>query len=229
VTALPTYASLRDTLRQEILSGKLAAGTRLTAASVVERFGYSQMPVREALQALQGEGLIDIQPHKGASVLPLDARRVRNIYDTRAAIECLLVRLSVPNLTNSAMARLAAIHEDFTAASQSHNVEAIFNWNNAFHDLIYRHADNDESLVIYDRYAILLGSLRGTHGYSADRLAQMVTEHETILQALRRQDVPWLEATTRAHVEGARDDLLQRMADGRDTQFSNDMYREAMR
>src|SRR6266508_1850881 len=109
----PTYAALRDVLRAEILSGKIPAGTRLTTASLVERFGFSQMPVREALQALHGEGLIEIQPHRGAGVLPLDITRVRNIYDLRAAIEGLLVRLAVPNLTNAALSQLAQIQQEF--------------------------------------------------------------------------------------------------------------------
>jgi DNA-binding GntR family transcriptional regulator len=212
--AIPTYAALRDILRADILSGKIPAGARLTTASLVERFGFSQMPIREALQALQGEGLVDIQPHKGACVLPLDVRRVRNIYDLRGAVEGMLIRLCVPNLTNAAMAELAGIQEELVRAVHRGDDQAVFTLNLRFHHVMYSRAGNDEALVIYERYASLLGGLRGTYGYSAGRRESMVDEHAEILKALRAQDGQRLEMMARLHVDGARDDLLRRMGAG---------------
>jgi DNA-binding GntR family transcriptional regulator len=208
---VPTYAALRDQLRAEILSGRIPHGTRLTTASLVQRYGFSQMPIREALQALQGEGLVEIEPHKGACVLSLTAERVRNIYDLRAALEALLIRLSLPNLTNAAMAKLTQINHDFREAVAREDLGSIFDLNNAFHDLIYEHGDNDEALLIYKRYAKLLGGLRGTYGYSRLRLKQMAKEHNDILQALKAQDEARLERSVLLHVEGAKNDLLERM------------------
>jgi DNA-binding GntR family transcriptional regulator len=210
-TGVPTYAALRDQLRVEILSGRIPDGTRLTTASLVDRFGFSQMPIREALQSLQGEGLVEILPHKGARVLSLNTRRVRNIYDLRAAMEVLLMRLSLPNLTNAAMAKLAQIHKDFKESVQRRDIDTIFALNSEFHRMIYRHGDNEEALLIYERYATLLGGLRGKYGYSEVRLDRMVDEHTLILQALRDQDEDRLEKVIRAHVEGAKTDLLERM------------------
>jgi len=220
-STVPTYAALRDRLRAEILSGKIPAGTRLTTAALVERFGYSQMPMREALQALHGEGLIEIQPHRGAGVLPLDATRVRNIYDLRGAVEVLLVRLCIPNLTNAALAGLGRIHARLREAVRKQEAKVVFALNNEFHDLIYRHSGNPEGCVIYDRYASLLGGLRGEYGYSPARLHAMVDEHEAILEALRLQDERRLETLMRTHVEGAKVDLLQRMAAKADPQAPN--------
>jgi DNA-binding GntR family transcriptional regulator len=209
---MPTYAALRDQLRMEILSGRIPDGTRLTTASLVDRFGFSQMPVREALQSLQGEGLVEILPHKGARVLSLTMKRVRNIYDLRAAIEVLLVRLSLPNLTNAAMARLTQIHVGFQEAVRQGDTETTFALNSDFHHTIYRHGDNEEALQIYERYATLLGGLRAKFGYSQERLDHMVDQHAIILEALRAQDEDRLEKVIRTHVEGAKTDLLERMS-----------------
>lgn len=208
---VPAYAALRDHLRADIVSGRIPAGTRLTTASLVERFGISQMPVREALQALEGEGLINILPHKGAKVLSLDARRVSNIYDVRGVIESLLIRLAVPNLTNAAMARLAEIHETLKKEVREGDDESVFALNQEFHKLIYRHAENADALGVYDRYANLLGVLRGTYGFDRLRLRQMVDEHGQILEALRAQDEERLEKLARLHCEGAKVDLVARM------------------
>ncbi|MBZ9894370.1 MULTISPECIES: GntR family transcriptional regulator [unclassified Mesorhizobium] len=213
-SGIPAYAALRDRLRAEILSGKLAAGARLTTASLVERFGVSQMPVREALQALEGEGLIEIAPHRGAAVLPLDETRVRNIYDLRGALESLLIRLAVPNLSNRAMAEIAATHERMKAEVGQQDLSHLFALNSQFHDLIYRHADNAEALAMYNRYASLLGTLREAFGFSVARIGRMMIEHEEILMALRAQDEEVLTDLIERHCEGAKLDMLALMHNG---------------
>ena len=90
--ATPTYARVCELLRKDILSGQFPPGARLKIAELSQAYGVSQMPIREALQQLQGEGLLDILPNRGASVRTVDARMVRNIYDLRGAIESMLVR-----------------------------------------------------------------------------------------------------------------------------------------
>ncbi len=208
---VPAYAALRDVIRADIMAGRLPAGTRLTTASLVERFGISQMPVREALQALEGEGLITILPHKGATVLSLDAKRVSDIYDLRGAVESLLVRRSVPNLTNAAMKQLRQIHAELSAAVAAGNSSEVFALNTRFHTLINRHADNPEAIGVYDRYVNIVGSLRTQYGFSQFRMQQMEEEHEQILAALLAQDEDRLDAIIRLHVEGAKEDLIERM------------------
>ncbi|MBL8228105.1 MAG: GntR family transcriptional regulator, partial [Bryobacterales bacterium] len=64
----PVYLRVRERLRADILSGRFGPGERIKIAELSKRYGVSQMPVREALQMLQGEGLITIAPNKGASV-----------------------------------------------------------------------------------------------------------------------------------------------------------------
>lgn len=208
---VPTYAALRDRLRAEILSGKLPAGARLTTASLVERFGVSQMPVREALQSLEGEGLIEIAPHKGAAVLPLDVLRVRNIYDLRGALEALLIRLAVPNLSNRAMAQAAALHDRMKAEVASGDQADLFSLNQQFHQLLYRHAENTEAFNIYNRYASLLGTLSETYGFSKARVDQMMDEHQEIVDALRAQDERRLVTIIEHHCDGAKLDMLALM------------------
>lgn len=208
---VPAYAAVRDVIRAEIMDGEISAGARLTTAFLVKRFGISQMPVREALQALEGEGLIRILPHKGATVLSLDSKRVGNIYDLRGAVEALLVRKCLPNITNAAMAELSEIHRVLKDAVDRGEPRTVFDLNTKFHSLIYRYAQNPEAEGVYDRYAKLLGTLRGRYGFSPFRMHQMVDEHDEILDALRRQDEAELDVLMRSHVEGAKLDLVSRI------------------
>ena len=208
---IPAYAVVRDAIRNQIVAGRLRPGSRLTIRSLVDQFGISQMPIREALQALEGEGLITMLPHRGATVLQLDPKRVGDIYDVRGAIESLLMRLSVPNLTNAAMAELTAIHEEFKKSRRLGDQQAVFALNSRFHSLIYRHANNPEAQAVYERYTNILGALRDRFGFSEARMYRIEAEHAQIIEALRAQDEVQLENVVRAHMEGAKADLVSQM------------------
>jgi DNA-binding GntR family transcriptional regulator len=74
-------------LREEILDGDLAAGTRLVEASLVSSHGAARHTVRAALRALADEGLVSIEPHRGARVSGMDAGAITALYELRTALE----------------------------------------------------------------------------------------------------------------------------------------------
>lgn len=209
----PTYAALRDQLRRDILSGLFPHGTRITISQLVERYGVSQMPVREALQALQGEGLVTIQPHKGARVLSLDMHFVRNVFGIRCAIESFLARSSVQNLSDAALSELDHAHDRFVSAALEGSPEQLFTLNRAFHVLCYQLSENDEAFRIYDHYNSLLGTLRHLYGFSPERRQALVREHGAFLAALHARDAELAAKLIWAHCAGAGDELLASMTE----------------
>ena len=82
-----TVDALVAALRSRILEGELAAGERLPERELTERYGVARHSVRAALRSLAAEGLVAIEPHRGASVASLDARGVRSLFELRAALE----------------------------------------------------------------------------------------------------------------------------------------------
>lgn len=184
----PTYVALTDRLRDEILSGTFPHGKRLTVAELVERYGVSPMPVREALRALHGEGLVTVLPHKGARVLSLDPKYVRNVYDIRSAIEAMLARRSLQNVSRNHIQRLEEAERRFAAAASGGSHEQVFSLDREFHRLLYSLADNEEGLRLYEHYNSISGTLRHLYGYSAHRRAEMIQDHEETIEALKTQD-----------------------------------------
>src|SRR5437764_1195259 len=79
-------------IRDDIVAGTLPLGSRITIDALALRYGVSHMPVREALRDLQGEGLVVIEPNRGARVRAIDARFVENIFEIRTALEVMMVR-----------------------------------------------------------------------------------------------------------------------------------------
>lgn len=96
-------------LRKAILSGVLGPGARLRQEELAEVFGTSRIPVREALRALEYEGLVASVPHRGFTVTALDADDVEEVYDLRILLESEAVRLALPLLTDEDLEELEVL------------------------------------------------------------------------------------------------------------------------
>ena len=122
-SGIPTYAALRDRMREDVITGILPTGARITIAELVERYQVSQMPVREAVQSLAGEGLIILLPHKGARVVEVSPKFVRNAFEMCEVIEGLLARLSVAHLTRSDLLEIESLNEQMAVEVESGRVD----------------------------------------------------------------------------------------------------------
>ncbi|MGL4975720.1 MAG: GntR family transcriptional regulator, partial [Bosea sp. (in: a-proteobacteria)] len=92
-------ASIAERLRHDILSGVQPAGMQLRQDMLATTFGVSRIPVREALFQLEAEGLVRIEPHKGAVVAGLSAEEVDDVFELRLILEPRLLQSSCAQLT----------------------------------------------------------------------------------------------------------------------------------
>ena len=104
-------------VRQAILSGVLSPGARLRQEELADVFGTSRIPVREALRALEYEGLVASEPHRGFTVTTLDADDVEEVYDLRILLESEAVRLALPLLTDEDLEELEGLFQAMQAAT----------------------------------------------------------------------------------------------------------------
>jgi DNA-binding GntR family transcriptional regulator len=208
---VPAYEQLRDLLREEIISGSIPPDTHLTILGVAKRFGVSHMPVREAFQWLQGEGLMKLQAHRGARVLSLTSDYVRDIYELRGIMAGLLARQSISYFTPESLAMLDHIHKQFCKAAKKEDLDKLLSSNHSFHNNIYMLGRNHEAKKTYKLYAGLLGTLRRRYGIQPPRLKKMIEEHSKILEALHAGDGNRVEKLVRLHGDGAMNDILFRM------------------
>ncbi len=106
-------------VRRAILSGVLGPGARLRQEELADVFGTSRIPVREALRALEYEGLVTSEPHRGFTVTALDADDVEEVYDLRILLESEAVRLALPLLTDEDLEDLEQLFQAMQAAATS--------------------------------------------------------------------------------------------------------------
>ncbi len=130
-------------LRADISSGKLAPGAVLRQAELAEQFGTSRIPVREALNSLQAEGLVQIEPNRGAYVTTLGADELHELFDLRVLLESDLLRRAVPLHTERSLRRLESIQHELDGETEP------LEWlrlDRAFHDGLYAPSGRTRSL-----------------------------------------------------------------------------------
>lgn len=103
-------------MREAILTAAFPPGTRLRQEKLADLFGTSRIPVREALRALEYEGLVSSQPRRGFTVTELDADDIEEVYDLRILLEGHAVRLAVPLITDEDLQDLEALYAKMVAA-----------------------------------------------------------------------------------------------------------------
>jgi DNA-binding GntR family transcriptional regulator len=197
-------------LRRRILAGELAPGQRLKIDDLASMCEVSHMPVREALRELEGEGVLDATPHRGAVVRGVDARFVRNFYDLRAAIEGMLTERCAERIDDAGLARLGREVLAFEQAD-ARMPDTLVAINRRLHDVINEVADNPEALRMLAQGRVLADALRVRYGYGTGRVETIVAEHRALLRAITRRDVAKAGEVARRHCARARDDLLARM------------------
>ena len=108
--------SIYELIREDIVSGRLAANERLGVAELAERLSTSSNPVREALQQLRGEGFVVVTPNRGARVRPIDQDFVRDIYEIEMLLEPALTRWFVGMVTDADIAELERVQAEIAIA-----------------------------------------------------------------------------------------------------------------
>lgn len=105
-----------ETMREAILLNIFEPGTRLRQEELAEIFGTSRIPVREALRALEYEGLVQSEPHRGFTVTSVDPDDVDEVYELRVLLEGEAVRLAIPLLTDEDMRELETLFLELSEA-----------------------------------------------------------------------------------------------------------------
>lgn len=206
-----TTLNVSQRIRDDIVTGTLPLGSRLTIDALASRYGVSHMPVREGLRELQGEGLVVIEPNRGARVRAIDTRFVENLFEIRTALEVMMVRRAAARATDADIARLRAIEDSLEAEIARGNYAAVVSQNRAFHREINRIADNEDALPMLDRHWMLLAALWRNFGYGAERFAGVANDHRHVIAAMEAHDEEAASAIMGAHAAKAKRELLARI------------------
>ncbi|PJI40943.1 GntR family transcriptional regulator [Ferrovibrio sp.] len=191
---------LRDMLAEQIVTGERLPGARLDEADLAETFGMSRTPVREALKALAGLGLVEYRPHRGALVALPTTRRIEEMFEVMAEVEATCARLATLRMTAPERRELSSAHEAALTLVKTGDLKGYTAFNNDFHDLIYRGSKNDflAETAWATRRRVL--PFRRSQFRVLGRLHDSHAEHDRVVQAILSGDALGAEAAMRGHV-----------------------------
>lgn len=199
-------------MRADIIAGALPFGSRLRIDELATRYGVSHMPVREALRVLHGEGLVMIEPNRGARVHPLHRGFVEDLFDVRSAIETMLARRAAERRTNEHLTQLRDLEAQLEERVSRGDYGSVPEINKNFHGAINDAAGNPGALSIVDRQWLLMAALWQQLGVEEGRFSVVIDDHRQLIRAIERSDATSAALFMGAHIERAKHDLLDRFA-----------------
>src|SRR5579884_471705 len=187
-------------LRDEIVTGQLAPGTRLRQNEIAQRFGVSTTPVREAFGLLQSDGLVQIDPHRGVTVFLPSIQDLVEHYEIRMALEMLAAEKAAEHFSAQDAPPLVAILDEMHATSDA---VLYVERNQQFHLRLYRLSGRTRLVTMIEE--LRNASLAYNHLYAAadvPRDAQRLDmEHREILAACQANDPLRAANAVRHHIQ----------------------------
>jgi DNA-binding GntR family transcriptional regulator len=187
------YESLKD----EIIEGKLRPGERIVIAEVVKRYNVSPMPIREAINRLQQDGFVEVIPHVGARVTPFDIERHKELMLIRTELECLAVKLSGDYIDDKLLTKLDELLVQMEECVKNNNNKRYGKLNIKFHTLIYEASPHT---ILQELIASLWARSefsRGIFEKIPERNIESLAEHKAMVEALKERDAEKASAILR--------------------------------
>jgi len=200
ITRRPLHEEATDRLRDLIVQGRLAAGTRLNERLLTAQLGVSRTPLREAFKVLATEGMVELLPNRGAIVAPMDPVRLAETLAVMGALEALAGELACAQATEAQLNEIRALHYEMLAYHARGDLAGYFKFNQAIHLKIVKYSGNT---VLFNTYRQLNSNVRRARymaNLSKERWDAAVREHGEILAALGARDVEKIRVLLADHL-----------------------------
>ena len=208
-TTLP--ASVAQHLRALITEGGLAPGTRLNERVLGERLGVSRTPLREALRLLAADGLVRLQPNRGAQVVMLSEIDVRESFEVMSGLEAQSGELACRKVTPDDIAEIKALTFEMLACHARRDLPTYYRINHSIHERINRAAGNRLLTEVYDRINRRIQNLRFRSNFDQEKWNRAACDHAMMVDALEARDGARLAAILRAHLIQKGETVLEAM------------------
>lgn len=204
---IPVRIRITSILKKAIFNGEYKSGDELSLTDIAKKLGVSRTPVREAFQALEADGLIELRMNKGAIVKNIDEKFIRNHYEMRILLEGEAAARAAKNGmdVSELLTRLYHFQDNFDAMSVRDYEDLNFD----VHSAIWKAADNQK---LYDYLANLWnGPSVGKYTSAREHYTQSTKEHIQILIDIRNQDAEAARHDMDIHTRRSMNNILRNL------------------
>jgi DNA-binding GntR family transcriptional regulator len=194
-----------EKIKEAIVEGLIKPGERLSEVELADKLAVSRTPVREAIRQLAQTGLVTLEPRRGAYVALPTIEDATDLYELRAHLEVLAVRLAAKNPPVSALDKFRAL---FSSMNEQTGTREYLIEDRKFHTMLYEASRNKYLDIMLKNISDLINLCRH---YSVEvlSLSTLSDDHVRIIDALKKKDAEKAEEIMRIHLERSREGLLQ--------------------
>lgn len=194
--------ALYQSILEDISSGALEGGQRLKVSELAKRFNVSTSPIREVLRRMQGEGFVEINRNRGATVKQADAGTIQNIFEILELLEPYFVTWFAEYASTEMIDDIAAIQGDIRVAGID-DIQRFRRLDLQFHSTICQRHYNQVAVETWHNLRKALNVHGSRLRVSPARFSAVLVEHEELIAAFRANDVQRADKAIRSHVGGS--------------------------
>lgn len=198
-------AQVLSRLRDAILEGEFKPGQPLNESLIATELGVSRAPLREALQTLQAEGLVELVPYRHATVRALTKSDLEELYSLRSELEIFAIRRFMALPERPSVQPLRLLFEVMAKAAADQDVKGVNDADLAFHEMLIRLSGHKLLLSMWQNLAQRVRMIVALRNRQNRDYAQVALNHIPIIDALDRGDEAKAAKLLRAHIATAAD------------------------
>lgn len=198
-----------EKIRKIIIDARIEPGQRLVLSRLAAETQISVMPIREALRKLEGEGLVDFHPNKGAMVRSIDRKFLTDLYEVRAALHEAAIKAAVKKMTFGKADRLRVLCREFDEVMENGELASVIEANRNLHLYIFQLAENTHALRLFIRDWEIVLTLRLKFGYRPGRLREVSNEQHALVEGMISGDLNLAQSIMRMHNFAGLEDLIE--------------------
>ncbi|CAB3929860.1 DNA-binding GntR family transcriptional regulator [Achromobacter insolitus] len=202
-------ATVAGQLRERIIQGEFPPGARLNERALCDLLGVSRTPLREAFRVLAAEGLVQIEPNRGAQVVALSEANIREAFEVIGGLEAMSCRLACERATDTEIAEIRALTYEMMASHARHDLPTYFRTNREIHERISLAAHNSLLKQLYDAQNARIQNLRFVSNENRQKWDLAMREHIEMAEALEARDADRLAGIMRQHLQRKCDAALK--------------------
>lgn len=199
-------------LREMLIEGVLAPGVKLNERVLCERLGVSRTPLREAIRLVAAEGLVTLDPNRGAFAASPSVEEIAGTFEVIAALEGLAGEQAAARITDTELSELRALQFEMQAAFERRDLAGYYRLNARIHETINAAARNSVLAATWHQLNARLHALRYRSNQDEGKWARAVAEHAEMLRVLEARDGAALRVLMSTHVLRKRDVVLAQLA-----------------
>lgn len=197
----PLREIVYEQLKMQILTGKIVPGTRMMEVELADEMGVSRTPVREAIRKLEKEGLVTIEPRRGAYASDISVKDMVDTLEVREDLEGLAAALASERMTEEQIEELRQINQGYSDAIQNSDTEKIIDFDEKFHRHIVACSGNKTLMQLSETVQELALRFRYLYYDDFSRYANMPVEHKQIIDAIVSGNAELARETGASHVK----------------------------